>query len=113
MNNVWEEGKRFERVDRAQRYELLDDARFDRIEFAMRALDILRPRNMKVVVYERCSGLQIERGSDYQRGAGASWAMVGVPPHASREHIAYELATLVGVAHEPWVLSRLMAELNP
>ena len=32
---------------------LRDDSAFDRLAFAMRALDVLKPKNMKVVVYER------------------------------------------------------------
>src|SRR5688572_15851037 len=71
---------------------------FDRIAFAMRALDILRPRGMDVVVYEGVSDIRVERGRDPRRGASASWATVAIPPHATREHIVYELCALAGVA---------------
>jgi hypothetical protein len=75
-----------------------DPSEFDRIAFAMRALRILRPKRMKVAVYPAVSTLQVASGREYGRGDGAMWAMVGIPPRASREHIAYALVELVGAA---------------
>jgi hypothetical protein len=105
---VAKDDKHIEILERQQRYELRDHGRFDRLAFAMRALDILRPPKMKVVVYERVRELRIEQGIDHERGPDATWAMVGIPPHASREHIAYELAKLVGFAEQAWVTAILI-----
>jgi hypothetical protein len=101
------------------RYELFEDQRhveyrdpedFDRIAFAMRALRRLRPRRMKVAVYEAVASLHVQSGQDFHRGEGATWAMVGIPPHASREHIAYALAELAGVESVPYAVQLVLAE---
>ncbi len=85
--------------------------RFDRIKFAMRCLKILDPR-VTVAVYEGRFDLEIERGRDWSRGPNASWAMVRIPPHASKEHIAIALASISGVEARPWVIDTLLrAEL--
>ena len=68
---------------------------FDRIAFAMRALSLLRPP-MTVAVYPRARSLQVVRGRDLSRGDDATWAMLGVPLDASREHIALAVAELSG-----------------
>ena len=36
------------------------------------------------------------------------WALVGIPPHASRESIAVALAELAGVAWQPFVIDLLL-----
>lgn len=90
--------------------EYRDHDEFDRIAFAMRALHRLRPKRMKVAVYETVSALHVESGRDFQRGEGATWAMVGIPPHASREHIAYALAELAGVESVPYAVQMLLAD---
>lgn len=97
-----------ERIDQARHLEYRDDRNFDRIAFAMRALDRLKPKRMTVAVYAAVSTLRVERGENLRRGAGGSWAIVGIPPHASREHIAYALAELAGVASVPYVVQCLL-----
>ncbi len=87
-----------------------DPSQFDRIAFAMRALRRLRPRRMTVAVYEAVSALHVERGADLRGGEGSSWAVVGIPPHASREHIAYALVELAGVASVPYAVEMLLAD---
>jgi hypothetical protein len=101
---------RYEEVDPHFDQEFHDPSEFDRIAFAMRALRRLRPRRMKVAVYPAAEALRVHSGRDYQRGAGASWAIVGIPPHASREHIAYALVELAGVASVPYAVQMLLAE---
>jgi hypothetical protein len=80
---------------------------FDRIGFAMRLLAILRPPRMRIAVYERYQELTVERGRNLE--SGPTWAMVGIPPHASREHIALALAELAGIARVPFVVDLLAA----
>lgn len=100
----------YELIDEQRRIEFRDAEEFDRIAFAMRALRRLRPRRMKVAVYEAVSSLHVESGRDFKRGEGATWAIVGIPPHASREHIAYALAELAGVESVPYAVQMLLAE---
>jgi hypothetical protein len=100
----------YELIDEQRRVEYRDPEEFDRIAFAMRALRRLRPKRMTVAVYEAVSSLHVESGRDFKRGEGATWAMVGIPPHASREHIAYALAELAGVESVPYAVQMLLAE---
>ncbi len=101
---------RYEQVDPRFHLEYHDPSDFDRVAFAMRALGRLRPKRMKVAVYSAVSTLHVERGRDFGRGEGATWAMVGIPPHASREHIAYALVELAGVASVPYAVQMLLAD---
>ena len=98
-----------EQTDAQRRIEYRDPAEFDRIAFAMRALHRLRPKRMTVAVYSAVSALRVEQGRNLHRGEGGSWAIVGIPPHASREHIAYALAELAGVASVPYAVQTLLA----
>jgi hypothetical protein len=101
---------RYEEVDPRFFREYHDPSDFDRIAFAMRALRRLRPRRMKVAVYSATASLKVQSGADFRRGEGATWAMVGIPPHASREHIAYALVELTGVASVPYAVQMLLAD---
>jgi hypothetical protein len=81
---------------------------FDRIAFAMRALRLLRP-DMTVAVYPRARSLEVQRGRDLSRGEDAVWAMVGVPPDASREQIALTIAELDGARSQSLLVDLLVA----
>jgi hypothetical protein len=101
---------RYELFDEQFRLEYRDPDEFDRIAFALRALRRLKPRRMKVALYEAVSSLRVESGRDFKRGEGATWAVVGIPPHASREHIAYAIAELAGVASVPYAVQMLLGD---
>jgi hypothetical protein len=98
---------RYEQTDPRRRIEYQDAEEFDRIAFAMRALEILRPKRVRIAVYAAVSSMQIEATEDLKR-EGFRFAMVGIPPHASREHIAYALAELAGVASVPYAVQMLL-----
>src|SRR6478609_7685239 len=98
----------YEKLDARRVTEYPDESEFDRLAFAMRALHRLRTKRMRVVVYSTMTTLQIEQGRDLRRGEGATFALVGIPPHASREHIAYALAELVGVQSVPYAVQALL-----
>ncbi len=100
--------KKYEVVERKIGRALRDDSAFDRLAFAMRALDVLKPKNMKVVVYERIDDMHIERGRELRLGPSGSWATVGIPRHASREHIAVSLAELTGRSGVPYLIDVLV-----
>ena len=95
-------------VEEEQRFEHRDPEPFDRVAFAMHALSLLRPRRMKVAVYSSVSYLRVEHGRELADGVPARWAIVGIPPQASRESIAMALAELAGVARLPFVVDLLV-----
>src|SRR5579859_7204901 len=78
---------------------------FDRVAFAHRALDLLRPRRMTIAVCEGVYRLRVEGGRLWGKGEGERWAIVSVPPTASRRAIALAMTTLAGAgAADPYVL---------
>ena len=90
-------------------FEQLDSTEtFDRMVFAERVLLFLSPVSATVVLYERHSGVHVERGGSRMRGLTRSYALVGISPRASRSHIALALAEVAGVAHQPFVVDLLM-----
>ena len=82
---------------------------FDAMSFARRALRILDPKRMTVAIYEGRFDLRIERGRDWREGAGASWAMIGIPPGVSKERLALAIAEVAGVAHVPYTVETLIS----
>ena len=70
------------------------DEVFDRIEFARRALDLLRPPQTSVALCGNASRMRIEKGRHWGRGPDESWALVAIPPRASRRAIALAVAEL-------------------
>jgi hypothetical protein len=93
----------FEIRDQERAFQARDSESFNRIEFALRVLDLIRLQ-MNVTVYPRGRSLQIRRGRDWKVGPDAEWVMIGVPRDASRLHIVYALAELAGVARQPFLL---------
>lgn len=106
---VRERNDHYERIEQQQSIEYHDPSEFDRIAFAMRALRRLKPKRVKVAVYSATSGLRVEQGRNLYHGEGGGWAIVGIPPYASREHIAYALAELAGVESVPYAVQALLA----
>jgi hypothetical protein len=95
---------RYQIVDEQHRFEARDSESFNRIEFALSVLDLLRP-NMDVTVYEGLQRLKIRRGRDWSSGPDATWALIGVPANASRYYIAFAISELVGKADQPFVVA--------
>ncbi|HEY1691756.1 MAG TPA: hypothetical protein VGG39_06325 [Polyangiaceae bacterium] len=83
------------------------DEHFDRKEFAMRALDLVRPLGVTIAV---CEGrrLRVETGCNWRGTPAARWALLAVPPTASRRAIAAAVAELAG-APGPYALDILFA----
>ena len=100
--------------ERSPFVEFVDDERehdreqFDRLAYAKRALRLLGVRRTVAL----CAGterVQVQSGGapgDASRGA---WAIVSIPPHASRVVIAATLARLAGREHDPYVMDVLLA----
>jgi hypothetical protein len=94
---------------------ILEDAgsreRFDRVAFAERAVDAVRPPRMTVAV---CKGrkLKVDAGRLWGRGEGETWAIVSVPEAASREAIALAVSRLGVTAglSSPYAFDVLLAQ---
>lgn len=99
---------RFEVVDENRTREAEDPEAFDRVAFALRALGALRPPGLTVAVYRRHGAMKVDTVRDLRGGEGARWAMGGIPPRASRAHIALALAELAGVTDVPYAVDILL-----
>ena len=88
---------------------------FDRVAFATRAVEMLRPPRMTVCVCEGKSRLTVESGRTWGRPFDESWAIVRVPRTASRKAIALAVSRLGMTPDapyrgaEPYALDVLMA----
>ena len=94
--------------DSRRSFEAKDAEEFDRLEFAMQALRVLKPHRLTVAVYRGYSELRVDTVRDLRGGDGARWAMVGVPAHATRAQIAHALADLAGVADVPFAIDVML-----
>ena len=74
---------------------------FDRVEFAIRLIELLKPK-IDIAVYPRLRRLQTTRG-----GVAEPWAILGVPPHATRENIVRAVAELAGLEDQPFLVDLL------
>jgi hypothetical protein len=81
---------------------------FDRIAFAERALALLRPPRTTVAVCPGRTRLRVTGGRTWGK-PGERWAMVVVPPTASRRAIALAVAELAGEP-PPWAFDVLLAD---
>jgi hypothetical protein len=90
-----------------------DTQPFDRVAYAMRALRVLRPRGLTVAVHQGNQNLRVERGKSWGRGENESWAVVSIPPDATREAIALALADLAGLRDNSLALAVLMTATDP
>jgi hypothetical protein len=85
--------------DREDDRRLTSSERFDRLAFAERALALVRPRGMTVALCAGDRRIHIEHGRQWGKAAGSSWAILAVPPNASRRAIVNAILTLV--AYDP------------
>ncbi len=84
-----------------------DAERFDRLAYAARVLRLLSPRGMTVVLCPGTERLVVREGKGLDPSRPPRWAMVSIPPDASRAHIAVSLARLAGRHEEPYLLDVL------
>ncbi len=99
---------RLEIVTLARSHDQRSTATFDRVAFALRTIDLLRPPGTDVVVY-RSTRLHVAHGRDLRRGDAARWALVGIPRDASAESIALALLELAGTPARPLVVELTLA----
>jgi hypothetical protein len=87
--------------------------RFDRLAFALRAVETVRPPRMTVAVCTGKSKLRVEAGRLWGRGPEDTWAIVSVPPTASREAIAIAVSRLgLATGTGPYALDVLLAQAS-
>jgi hypothetical protein len=88
----------------------VSDERFDRGAFALRALDLVRPRRTTVAICEGATRMRVEVGRRWGH-PGEAWAMLAIPRDASRRAIALAVAQLSG-APQAWALDMLFELAN-
>ena len=94
-------------LDREQREDETSDEAFDRIEFALAAIDLLRPQRLTIVVVEG-PHLRVESGRAWGRAPGSRWAIIAVPKNASRRAIVLAIAALGNVVPDAYALDLLL-----
>jgi hypothetical protein len=94
--------------EREEAVDETSDESFDRAAFARRALDIVRPPRTTVAICEGALRMRVESGRAWGLGPDARWAMLAIPPHASRRAIALAVTGLARVP-PPYALEVLFA----
>jgi hypothetical protein len=81
--------------------------RFDRTAFARHALDLVRPRAHAIAICEGASCVRVEWGRAWGHGPSQRWALLAIPPDASRRAIALAVIALAR-APRPYALDALL-----
>jgi hypothetical protein len=102
-----ESDSRYEIFAESAAFEYWSPERFDRLAFAMKALDRLRP-SVTVIVYER-RHFHLDMPLDLSRTDTTRAALIGIPPHASREQIVCALLEAIAVPRAPLLVAALSA----
>lgn len=102
-------------ADASSRFvEFVDDERehdreqFDRLAYAKRALRLLRVR-MTVALCAGTERINVQAGGLPGDASRGTWAIVSIPPDASRVGIALTLARLAGREHDAYVMDVLLS----
>ena len=81
---------------------------FDRVAFAERALELVRPPGTTVAICEGARRVDLEEGRQWGGAPGERWAILKVPPNASRVAIARAVLGLARSGGRPWALDVLV-----
>ena len=74
---------------------------FDRVDFARRVLDVLKPVGVRVLLRDGLRDFVIEQGRLWT-AVNARWAIVAIPRQASREDILWNLVEVIGYTPGPY-----------
>ena len=74
---------------------------FDRVDYARRVLDALKPQRVRVLLRDGGAEFSIDQGRLWGT-ADARWAIVAIPRHATREDIVWTLVELIGYTPGPY-----------
>jgi hypothetical protein len=81
---------------------------FDRMSFARHALELIAPAHATIALCEGIFRVRVETGRAWGNPRGGRWAMISVPPRASRRAIALAMAELADEGVRPYVLDVLL-----
>jgi hypothetical protein len=82
---------------------------FDRFAFAERALALVHPERTTIALCQGAHRVHVEAGRQWGRPLGARWAVLSIPPRASRRAIAVAVATLAHAdSVSPYLIDVLM-----
>lgn len=98
-----------ERVELAEDPADVSSESFDRVAFAERAVALVKPPRMRVAICEGARRMRVSSGRQWGK-PGVTWAMVMIPPNASRKAIAAAVLSLHdGGDVSAWSLDVLMS----
>ncbi|HVJ91880.1 MAG TPA: hypothetical protein VM580_18900, partial [Labilithrix sp.] len=85
---------------------------FDRIAFANRTLELIRPPRTRVAICEGSRRVNVVAGRQWGKEPDARWAVLSVPRDASRRAIATAVLGLHTGTSRAWTLDVLMSALG-
>ena len=92
----------------------LDREVFDRIAYAAYALRLLGKKGrLTVAICPGASKVRVEEGNDRRKGPGARWAILSIPPDASRATIAAAIVRLARREQDPYAFELVMRARLP
>jgi hypothetical protein len=96
-----------ERIEQAEDADEVSSESFDRVAFAEAAVALVKPPRMRVAI---CGGARkVHVSTGRQWGTDIRWAMLAVPPNASRRAIANAVLALHEGDARAWALDVLLA----
>jgi len=99
-----------ERVEEIDESSQASTESFDRIAFAERALELVRPPGTTVAICPGARRVRVQAGRQWGAPIGQRWAVLSVPMNASRRAIANAVLELGdGTAPRAWALDVLIA----
>lgn len=100
-----------ERIEQAEDLAESSTESFDRIAFAERALELVRPPRTTVAICEGDRRVSVSFGREWGKAPDARWAVLSVPRNASRRAIASAVLDLHDGTARAWALDVLLAAL--
>ncbi len=84
-----------------------DREAFDRLAYARQLLRLLKVRR-RVALCVGTEKIQLDQGGWHGLPMQPPWAILSIPPDASRAHIALTIAQLAGRSRDPFLLDTLL-----
>ncbi len=101
-----------ERIEVSEDLSQVSSESFDRIEYAHRAVALVRPPKTTVAICDGARTVRLDSGRAWGEGEGARWAVLSVPRNASRRAIARAVLDLADGASKPFALDVLIASCH-
>jgi hypothetical protein len=101
-----------ERVEIVEDLAQVSSERFDRIEYAHRAVALVRPPGTVVAIRDGIRRVHLDSGRAWGEGEGKRWAVLSVPRNASRRAIARAVLDLADKGARPFALDVLLASCD-